>query len=58
MKRLLLNVLVLSLFALISGTSARAQGTYTICSIPGEFTTDSTGTLYDTGGPNGQYQNN
>lgn len=28
-----------------------------MCSIPGNSTTDSTGTLYDTGGPNGQYQN-
>ena len=38
--------------------SSDLQGTYTMCSIPGNQTTDSTGTLYDTGGPNGQYQNN
>ena len=58
MKRLLLNVLVLFSLMLFGVTSAQAQGTYTICSIPGEFTSDSTGTLYDTGGPNGQYQVN
>lgn len=58
MKRPLLNVLALFSMMLLAGFSASAQGTYTLCSIPGDITTDSTGTLYDTGGPLGQYQNN
>lgn len=58
MKKQLLNAWVVFVLLLISGFSASAQGTYTLCSIPGNATTDSTGTLYDTGGPNGQYQNN
>ncbi|MFM9028487.1 MAG: PKD domain-containing protein, partial [Bacteroidota bacterium] len=58
MKKQLLNALVVFATVLLSGLSAKAQGTYTLCSIPGNSTTDSTGTLYDTGGPNGQYQNN
>ncbi|MFM2207172.1 MAG: hypothetical protein RL213_1147 [Bacteroidota bacterium] len=57
MKKLLLNVLAVVSLVLIA-QSGSAQGTYTICSVPGNATTDSTGTLYDTGGPNGQYQNN
>ncbi|MFM2136581.1 MAG: hypothetical protein RL021_1981 [Bacteroidota bacterium] len=57
MKRLLLNALAV-VTLLLAGQAAKAQGTYTICSIPGNATTDSTGTLYDTGGPTGQYQNN
>ena len=58
MKKQVLYAWVVFAMTLLSGLSASAQGTYTLCSIPGNTTTDSTGTLYDTGGPNGQYQNN
>ena len=58
MKKQLLKALVAFSLVLTAVYSASAQGTYTMCSIPGNQTTDSTGTLYDSGGPNGQYQTN
>lgn len=56
MKRHLLSALtVFCLFLL--GQTALAQGTYNMCSAPA-VVTDTSGTLYDSGGPNGQYVDN
>ena len=57
MKRLLLNVLVVFSLMLVGQMSSSAQTVYTMCSIAGNSTTDSTGVLYDSGGPAAQYQN-
>ncbi len=54
MKRHLLRVLALSMLLLVGALTSNAQGTYNMCSAPA-VVTDSTGTLYDSGGPNGQY---
>lgn len=56
MKRQLLSVLTV-LFFVLAGSSAFAQGTYNMCSAPA-VVTDTSGTLYDSGGPTGQYVNN
>ncbi len=56
MKKLILNVFTFFALVLFMQLGASAQGTYNICSIT--TTQDSTGTLYDTGGPNGVYQVN
>ena len=56
MKKILLNTLVVFVFASFSQFRSSAQGVYTMCFATS--TTDSTGTLYDTGGPNDVYQNN
>ncbi len=56
MKKLLLNVFAVLAVVLTIQLSASAQGTYNICTITQTF--DSTGTLYDTGGPNDVYQVN
>lgn len=53
MKKLLLNVLVVFALVIAGQTSAFSQGVYNICSITS--TTDTSGTLYDTGGPTGDY---
>ena len=53
MKKLLLNVLVVFALVIAGQTSAFSQGIYNICSITS--TTDTSGTLYDTGGPTGDY---
>jgi PKD repeat protein len=52
MKKLLLNMFAVLAMLLMTHISS-AQGTYNICSITSTF--DSTGTLYDTGGPNDPY---
>jgi PKD repeat protein len=56
MKKLLLNMFAVLAMLLTIQISASAQGTYNICSI--STTTDSIGTLYDTGGPNDVYMVN
>ncbi|MBP6335078.1 MAG: PKD domain-containing protein, partial [Bacteroidia bacterium] len=56
MKKILLNMFAVLVFVLTMQLSASAQGTYNICSIT--TTLDSTGTLYDTGGPNDVYVEN
>ncbi len=53
MKKLLLNVLVVFALLLAGTSMSRAQGIYNICSI--SATTDTAGTLFDTGGPTGDY---
>lgn len=53
MKKLLLNVFAVLAVMLTMQLSASAQGTYNICSVTS--TLDSTGTLYDSGGPNDVY---
>ena len=56
MKKQLLNVLVVFAFLLVGLNPAKAQGVYNICSI--STTTDTSGTLFDTGGPSAGYQVN
>ena len=56
MKRNLLSVLILFCLLLVNQTGF-AQGTFNMCSAPATVT-DTGGTLYDSGGPNGQYLNN
>ncbi len=56
MKKLLLNVLVVFALVIAGHISAFSQGVYNICSVTS--TTDTSGTLYDTGGPTGDYQTN
>ena len=53
MKKLLLNVFAVLAVMLTVQLSASAQGTYNMCSV--STTTDSIGTLYDSGGPNDVY---
>lgn len=55
MKKLLLHTFFAFALLLLSQHSASAQGTYNMCSIT--QTADTGGTLYDTGGPTGDYQN-
>lgn len=54
MKKLLRNVLVVLVFLLAGHTGGFAQGVYNISTTT---TQDTSGTLYDTGGPSGDYQN-
>lgn len=56
MKKLLLQSFVVSAFLLLAGFEVNAQGVYNICSV--SSTSDTSGTLYDTGGPTGGYQVN
>ncbi|MFN8166031.1 MAG: PKD domain-containing protein [Bacteroidia bacterium] len=56
MKKLLLQVLVVIAFFFVGTTLSRAQAVYNICSV--SQITDTSGTLYDTGGPTGGYQVN
>ena len=57
MKKRLPNVWMLLAAMLFAGISANAQVTYNICSTPA-VVTDTAATLYDTGGPSGDYQVN
>ncbi|MBK7853281.1 MAG: PKD domain-containing protein [Bacteroidetes bacterium] len=54
MKKLLLHAFCAFVFLFFIQLQATAQGTYNICSIT--QTTDTSGTLFDTGGPTGGYQ--
>ena len=55
MKKLLLNVLVIFALMLVGQNTTKAQGVYNICAVT--TVSDTSGTLYDTGGPAGTYQN-
>lgn len=58
MKKTLLNALLVFVLMLVASASSTAQTVYTMCVIPSNSTTDSTGILFDSGGPSGQYQDN
>lgn len=55
MKKLLLNVLVVFALLIAGHTGVFAQGVYNISTTS---TTDTSGTLYDSGGPTGDYVDN
>lgn len=54
MKKLLLHAFCAFVLVLFVQLQASAQGTYNICSV--SQTTDTSGTLFDTGGPTAGYQ--
>ncbi|HNP97688.1 MAG TPA: CUB domain-containing protein, partial [Bacteroidia bacterium] len=56
MKKLLLHAFCAFVLVLFVQLQSSAQGTYNMCSI--QTTTDTSGTLFDTGGPTGDYLDN